>query len=169
MLAAAAHFGYKQGRDFYYIAAHANRHPHICAPDVCGFPRADMTQYLFAGTYDRSIAYDYFFPQTPPPKADPLAIFPRNIGDRRFPNHGNERLTYQQCRGALQHPAKYHAYLKGTLRHEIKLYRDRCWRIAKFKPPTYAHLRAHPVWADSRHLGTRWQRHNDLIKKIDKL
>lgn len=61
MVEAARGFGFEQGRDYYVLAAHPNSRfgRHICSPDVCGFPKADGTQYLFQKTYDESIINDY--------------------------------------------------------------------------------------------------------------
>ena len=49
-------------RSMYYLnSAHANGSPHYCGPATCGFghSQADMTQYLFAGGYDRTIMNSY--------------------------------------------------------------------------------------------------------------
>lgn len=165
MLAAARGFGYEQGRDFYYLAAHATGKKHICAPDVCGYPRADITQYVFAGSYDKSVAWDYALPHSQPKPPDPYALFPTFVGDARFPNKGNERLTVEQCDGALEHPQKFRAYLQGQLRAEIKTYRDRIWRVSHFQPPAFTKPRAKPDWGDNR--GARWQALNRRMKRID--
>lgn len=169
MLAAARSFGLVQGRDFFYIAAHVTGKPHICEPNTCnGYPRADITQYLFASAYDKSMGWDYALPNYHiPVKTDPYTLFPASVGDSRFPNHGSERLTVEQADGALQHPAKYRDYLKGTVRNNVKLYRDRCWRIAKFQEPDFKKPRNKALWNDGRHLGARWQALNIRMKKID--
>lgn len=172
MTAAARGFGYEQGRDYYVLAAHPSGGKHICGPNVarCGYPKADGTQYLFAGSYDASLINSYMIHAVAPPKPDPYAIFPKDIGEPSFPNKGNERLTVAQTDGALEaHHKKglYRNYLKHWLRAEIKEYRDRCYRIAKYEPPNYTVLRAHPVWDDGRHLGQRWQALNLRIKQID--
>jgi hypothetical protein len=75
MVAAAASFGYHQGRDYYVLAAHPNTSHgrHLCAPSLCGFPKADGTQYDFAGAIDRSILSDYMLPQPKPPPAPTYA------------------------------------------------------------------------------------------------
>lgn len=100
-------------------------------------------------------------PVPPKPPVDPLAIFPTSVGDPKMPNHGNERLTVEQTIGALQHPGKYRNYLKGMMRSEIKAYRDRCYDYAKG-------TNGKPKKGWGYHdLGTRWQRHNDLMKRID--
>lgn len=93
MLAAARRFGYVQGRDFYYLAAHPNSRfgEHICHPELCGFPRADGTQHLFAGAFDTSVLNDYMLhgakPAPPqPPKPLPEAttmIQTYSTGDRK--------------------------------------------------------------------------------------
>lgn len=175
MLSAARALGFVQGRDFFYIAAHANKIPHICAPDVCGYPRADITQYLFAGRFDKSIGWDYALPgykhpAPKPPAHDPYGLFPLFVGDAHFPNKGNERLTIEQADGALEgfhNHGKYRDYLKDQKRTEIKSYRDRCSRIARFQEPHFTVLRKTALWNDNRHLGARWQAHENRIKAID--
>lgn len=168
MLAWAKHFGFVQGRDFYYVSAHANGKRHLCAPDVCGYPRADWTQYIFVGSYDESVAWEYAVPKLAPPKpADPYALFPANVGDPRMPNHGNERLTVEQADGALEHPQRYHDYLKGVCRPAVKAYRDRAKRVSLYQPPKFTVLRQHPDWGEDR--GLRWQALNNRIKEIDKI
>ena len=64
MVSAAKSFGYTQGKDYYVYAAHPNTKfgQHICSPSVCGFPKSDGTQYLFAKSYDRGILNDYMLP-----------------------------------------------------------------------------------------------------------
>lgn len=172
MLSAAHSFGFVQGRDFFYISAHANGTPHICEPDLCGYPKADITQYLFSAMFDKSIGWDYALPnyKSPVKHTDPYMIFPKDVGDRRLPNKGNERLTVEQADGALESWHKrrqYHDYLKTRVRSNIKSYRDRCWRIAKFKEPDFSKPRSTPLWNDKRHLGIRWQALNSRIKHID--
>lgn len=101
-------------------------------------------------------------PPKPKPKpVNPLAIFPTNVGDPTYPNHGNERLTVAQTIGALEHPGKYRGYLKGAKRAQIKAYRDRCYEYAKG-------TNGKPKKGWGYHdLGTRWQRLNNLMKRID--
>lgn len=170
MLAWAKRFGYVQGRDFYYVSAHANGQRHLCAPDVCGYPRSDWTQYLFAGSYDESVAWEYAVPHAPPPRpVNPYDLFPTFVGDAKLPNRGNERLTVEQADGALEHATRYRDYLKGQLRGELKTYRDRCWRVAKFLPPKFKKPNPRPAWNDERRLGARWQAINRRIQRIDAL
>lgn len=171
MLSAARSFGFVQGHDFFYIAAHANGKPHICEPDVCGNPKADITQYQFATMFDKSMGWDYALPNYKiPTHTNPYAIHPVNVGDPRFPNKGNERITVEHADGALDgwHKRRqYHDYLKGPVRNNVKLYRDRCWRIAKFQEPSFTKLRKTPLWDDNRHMGVRWQALNSRIQQID--
>lgn len=72
MVAEAAKFGYKQDTDYYVLAAHPNSShgKHICAPNVCGYPKVGGTQYLFAGSYDESIISAYMIHKVPPPPPD---------------------------------------------------------------------------------------------------
>ncbi len=45
-------------------SAHNTGKPHICGPDVCGYPQADATQYTFTedgASLDASLCYAYFF------------------------------------------------------------------------------------------------------------
>lgn len=172
MVDAARGFGYEQGKDYYVWAAHPNSKygKHVCSPGLCGYPRADGTQHLFHSDYDASILNTYMLHDAAPPKPpNPYALFPTDIGDHRFPNHGNERLTVEQTDGALVHPVKYRNYLKHQLRGEVLMFRNRCMRVAKYEPPSYTKLRPKPVWADGRHLGHRWQALNRRVEKIDAL
>jgi Rv2525c-like, glycoside hydrolase-like domain len=117
---------------------------------------------------DRALKPDYgqwFLPPAPKP-ADPYAIFPTG----KLPGiNVDERDTVLHVDGALKHPRRYRSFLRGTLRPRLKLCRDRCWTIAKNRPPDYKRPRVHPAWADSRHLGQRWQELNRRIQAIDRL
>lgn len=58
-------------RDRYLIwSAHFNYVPHICAPNVCGYPLADGTQWTnkVVGNCDGSLMGDHCFPAAPIPK-----------------------------------------------------------------------------------------------------
>lgn len=68
LLHAAEAAGYNQGEQFYYWSAHYGVGAHICAPDVCGYPRADGTQYTYQipGNCDGSLIQDYMLPQPQP-------------------------------------------------------------------------------------------------------
>lgn len=49
-------------RSSYYVnSSHATGSPHYCSPHTCGYGRtyADLTQYAFAGPYDRTVANSY--------------------------------------------------------------------------------------------------------------
>lgn len=104
----------------------------------------------------------------PPPPPNPLAILPTNVGDKSLPNSGNERLTYQQAHGALEHPAKFRGYLKGKLYYDLKEYRDRLSRLSQYEPPSYTKKRPEADWKTNSR-GARWQMLNNLMKKISKL
>lgn len=166
MLAAARSFGYVQGRDFYYLSSHDTMHEHVCEPDVCGFPKADGTQFAFFTAYDRSVLRRYMLP-TARKAVDPLAIFPTDVHDRSMPNAGNERLLVEQLDGALEHPAKYRDYLKGELYNKAKQFRDRIWRVSHYEPPEFSKPRPSPDWSNDR--GQRWQGLNNRMKKITAL
>lgn len=65
------------GRARYFLnSSHATGTAHFCGPGTCGFGRsvADMTQYKFAGDYDRSVSQGYMLagaggdPVPAPPK-----------------------------------------------------------------------------------------------------
>ena len=56
------------GRDKYYLwLAHWTYHDHICAPNICGYPAADGTQWTdkVAGNCDGSTMYAYVFGAQP--------------------------------------------------------------------------------------------------------
>jgi hypothetical protein len=163
MMDSAVRFGFHQGKDYYYWSSHVGRGKHICAPDVCGFPRADGTQYEFDTLIDRSTLNDYMLPQKATP-IDPLGMFYTNL-PANLPNHGNERLTVEQARGALEHPLKYRDYLKGVVYGELKAYRDHIWTVAHYEPPAYTRKRKDVQWGID-HRGSRWQYENNLMKKI---
>lgn len=61
LLQYAADHSYYRGRDFFYWSAHYTGEPHVCAPNVCGYPEADGTQYTdqIAGNCDGSLLNDY--------------------------------------------------------------------------------------------------------------
>lgn len=168
MIAAAKGFGYRQGHDYYVLSAHPGTRAgkHICSPQTCGASfTADGAQWNFAGSFDASILNAYMLPSAKPKPADPYAMFPIFVGDLTLPNKGNERLTVEQADGALEHPDKFRAYLKGQLRAEVKEYRDRISRISHFEPPSFAKRRPHPDWSSKR--GARWQGLNRRIERID--
>lgn len=174
MIAVARSFGYIQGKDYYVVCAHPGTRAgkHICAPNTCGENfHADMTQWLFARSYDSSILNDYMLrhPAVVKPP-DAYGLFPTFVGDKSLPNNGNERLTVEQCDGALEgyHAhGLFHDYLKGQLFSEIKTYRDRCWRVANYLPPDFQRPNPHPAWVDKRLLGARWQGLNNRLKHIN--
>lgn len=67
MTAAAARFGYHQGEHYYVWSAHQGKGRHICAPDVCGYPRADGTQCWYPPeNCDGSLINDYMLPAKTP-------------------------------------------------------------------------------------------------------
>jgi len=169
MVAAAASFGWHRGRDYYTLCAHpgTSAGKHICAPHTCGVPfTADGTQWLFHGDYDASILNDYMLP-APAKPVDPYRLFPTDVGDRRMPNGGNERLTVKQADGALEHPDRYRNYLKGLLYGDLKRFRDRIWRVSHYRPPDFTRPRAKADWSD--HRGRRWQAINRRMQAIAKL
>ena len=50
--------------EYLYWSAHYTGKPHICAPDVCGFPQADATQWTSTAhgvSLDQSLCFKYFF------------------------------------------------------------------------------------------------------------
>lgn len=163
MLATARAGGFRQGKDFYYLSAHATRVKHICSPQGCGYPKSDGTQWLFAGSYDLSVLEDYMLPQ---PKPDPHAIFPADIGDRSLPYRGDERAMVVDVDKALKHPLFHRSELKN-LYPVIKEYRDRIWRVSHFEPPDFTVRRPKPDWSDSR--GRRWQELNARMERIAKV
>lgn len=62
-------------RSRYYInSSHANGVAHFCGPRTCGFgvTQADMTQYKFGGTYDRSVSQSYMLVGHAPPVTPPI-------------------------------------------------------------------------------------------------
>jgi peptidoglycan hydrolase-like protein with peptidoglycan-binding domain len=73
-------------RSRYYInSSHATGTAHFCGPHTCGFgvTQADMTQYKFGGTYDRSVMQSYMLkgntPLVTPPVNKPGATV--KLGD----------------------------------------------------------------------------------------
>ena len=69
------------GRGEYLVwSAHYTFHEHICAPEVCGYPPADATQWTdkaMGRNLDQSSCEDYFFTGAPapgptPPKEDDI-------------------------------------------------------------------------------------------------
>lgn len=168
MLQWALKSGYHQDRDFYVWSAHQGAGHHICGPGVCQYPRADGTQCGFAPeNCDFSLLNDYMLPSHKPVPMSPYAIFPTNL-DVRLPNHGNERLTVEKADGALQHARVYKVYLQGKLYPELKLYRDRLYRVSKYEPPDFTRLRKQADWSGGKR-GIRWQLINDRMKKIESL
>lgn len=163
ILAMAHGLGYVQGKDFYVFSSHPTGREHICGPKTCGVPwQADATQWLFTPGWDVSILQDYMLQRPVEHAHDPYALFPAEVGDPKMPNKGNERLTVEQCDGALKgwyERGLYHDYLKGAIRLEIRMYRDRCYFYAKRATPARG-------WA-YHNLGTRWQALNNRLKKID--
>lgn len=170
MVAAAAAFGYHRGHDYYTLCAHPGTRAgkHICSPHTCGVDfTADGTQWLFAGDHDASILNDYMLPALEPKPVDPYLMFPTDVGDKRMPNDGNERLTVKQADGALEHPDRYRNYLKGMLYAELKQFRDRIWRVSHYQPPAFTKPRAKADWSD--HRGRRWQALDHRMVRIAKL
>jgi hypothetical protein len=166
MLNAAKGFGYTQGKDFYYYSSHDTQQKHICGSSGCNYPKADGTQYSFAGSYDLGVVNDYMLPgATPQPAPVPQAsylMFPTNL-PANLPNHGSERLTVEQADGALEHPVKFHDYLKGTLWGELKIYRDRIWQVAHNPLQN-----GKPTWGEF-YRGARWQAINHRMTTIQAL
>lgn len=98
----------------------------------------------------------------PPAPSDPYGLkkFPTKVVWRDG-HVTNERLVVEKVLGALEHPGKFKNYLKGDLRAQVKVHRDRCKAVAtSYKPAR---------WSDDRKLGERWQQLNGYLKKIDKL
>lgn len=169
-------------RPWRMFTAHPTGHEHLCGPTTCGFPVfADITQFWwssiqgrwrgFPGALDVSTARPDAFGLLKP--INPWGIFPNRPMFKFRVNgqvvHWDERAAMVRIDGALKHPANYHGYLKGQLRPVAKFLRDRIWRVAKYQPPDYTRSRAHAVWSDQRHFGTRWQLINHRILKIDAL
>lgn len=169
MAAAAKGFGYEHGKDYYILSSHATQKKHICGPHTCGEVSFDCDggQYFFGGHFDRSVLNAYMLDRPAPPKPNPYAIFPTDVGDHTLPNKGNERLTAEQVDGALEHPVKYKHYLQGTLYGELKQYRDRAKRVSLYAPPDFTSRRHTPNWSD--HRGARWHGLNNRMKKIEAL
>ena len=68
MTSSAHSSGYTQGIDYYVWSAHPGGGQHICAPTVCGYPKADGTQCGYrAGNCDFSLFNDYVFAPIPAP------------------------------------------------------------------------------------------------------
>lgn len=137
--------------------------------------RAQIYQYSNDHNIGPGVDYDHVYyadygqwnerPVSPHP-IDKYAIFFTSSIFRGLPNNGNERLTVEQCDGALANVKKYRSYLKGKLYYEVKAFRDSCWRAAWYLPPDYKrHKRSKPDWS-SHNRGTRWQLLNNRMKKI---
>jgi lysozyme len=107
-------------------------------------------------------------PVIPPKPPNPMLVFPTSIGESKFPNHGNERLTVEQTKGALVHPDKYKNYLQHTCYWNLKKFRDRIYRISLYEPPDYTKKRDKADWTTNSR-GTRASEINDLMVKISKL
>ncbi len=80
-------------RSGYWLnSSHATGSPHYCGPATCGFGRtqADMTQYLFAGAYDRSVMHPYMLRANGGPAPGPVGQYPPTI---RIGARGKDVIT----------------------------------------------------------------------------
>jgi lysozyme len=100
---------------------------------------------------------------TPAPVRDPFWIHPRGV----LPNGIDEHGLMVAVNGEFWHYKANRNVLKGFRRRQLQACRDRCWKIAVFEPPAYTRRRPRALWADSRHLGARWQALNTFMKRID--
>jgi hypothetical protein len=83
------------GRSTYFLfLAHWLFREHICAPSVCGYPRADATQYASVIAYDSDAWYSYVFAAAPPPAVS-------------YPAPGNLKVTggYTSVKATWSRPA----------------------------------------------------------------
>jgi hypothetical protein len=125
MVASAAQQGYHQGKDYYVYAAHPNtKHGmHICSPSVCGYPRADGTQYLFAKSYDRGILNDYMLPAKPHTAENPEGVWKFEGAVYMDSKHGKPEGTWEVQGKPGQdvkmggHDRKWAAHLTVTEQH----------------------------------------------------
>jgi lysozyme len=102
----------------------------------------------------------------PPPPPDPYRVYPRG----RIPGLGiDEHATVAMTHRLLKEPRRYRRLLKGLMYMRLRELRDRCFRLAKYLPPSYQQLSPHPAWTDGRHLGRRWHGLNGLMKEIEKI
>lgn len=139
-------------RDRYLIwSAHYTMSTHICAPDVCGYPAADATQFsdrALGRNLDESLCAAYFFGPLPKP-ADPFH-YDWYMADVWFDKHG-QPLTERGCMKAYhlynQHPWRNRRKLR-PLRRKIAYLRDRLWENV--------HRDRKPDW-NSFHRGWRFQ------------
>lgn len=170
VVAELAKLGVRPGQvDFW--SAHYTGIPHICGPQ-CSFGLDFVvggTQYTDRAL-GRSLDASLFFaavlgahPKPAQAPVGPLAIFPTAV-----PGLGNERKLVEQVNGALKHPRLYRGYLKGKLYRQVKLHRDRLWRISKYEPASFTRPRTTADWR-SDHRGERWQKLNELMQMISKV
>lgn len=136
--------------------------------------RAQLYQYSNAHTVGgHGVDFDHVYyadygqwnaRPVPPHPVSKYTIHPTDVHAPSLANKGNERLTVEQAAGALEHPDKFHAFLKGKMFYELKGYRDRIWRVSWYLPPDFNRKRRQADWGDNR--GTRWQLINNLMKRI---
>ena len=93
---------------FLVWSAHYTNVSHICAPNVCGYPAADGTQWADHGPWDESLLADYFFNQeddVPLTPADIAAVTTavQNMLRVEFsgPGHELHDRIVQACRQAV--------------------------------------------------------------------
>ena len=92
-------------RDQYYIwSAHYTFREHICSASVCGYPKADATQWTdkaLGRNLDQSLCHDYFFGAKPAPApAPPKDTVDLDVGT--MPD-GRQEIFVQLKSGEIQH------------------------------------------------------------------
>lgn len=144
-------------RDQYLLwSAHYTGNPHICAPGVCGFPQADLTQYTdtaLGRNLDASLVSDHVFGPPPPPPKPPDAHhyerFPTGPFNSRW-GKLDERKIVQHYDTARPHFLKDRVELK-LLREQLRYLADRVWALAHEQT-----VDGKPSW-DRFHRGWRYQ------------
>lgn len=148
------------GRSEYLLwSAHWTYRAHICAPGVCGYPAADLTQWTdkaLGRNLDESLVNDYVF-GPPPPPPDPHHYLWFQTGPFPTKKWGNlnERLIVEQYDGARRRPVRYFLYLKFNLRPKLKFLADRVAHEALYDDHT-GKKRAKADWATANR-GWRFQ------------
>jgi hypothetical protein len=103
MVAAAKAQGYQQGVDFYVWSAHPGGGRHICGPDVCGYPIADLTQFGYRPeNCDVSLVSPYVFP-SPSPVPVPFPIQEDNMITATTDKDGNLFVFVELDDGRVMH------------------------------------------------------------------
>jgi hypothetical protein len=168
-----ARAGFKRS-DYLIWSAHYNYRSHVCAPNVCGWPWANGTQYsdkALNRNLDANLVDPLFFG---PPPVDPHHYdwYPKSAVV--FVRHGN-RIKISEWDTVCEYDLRYaarpkpgtnsHDRIVNVLRPRIRFLRDRVWTVAHWHD---AHSDGHPSW-DVNHRGWRWQRLNDRLRGPVKL